>query len=327
MTLEDAVAGPGNTARRTWRGRRCFGLCLGLALVLGLGTPHPAGSSAGRASPVVVLSSMRIRPYEQLARKFQDLCKGREVKVLYLDEKPDAAETLASLGPVAIVTVGQEALRKALPKRGGTPLVYTMVLAPRELLPSPLSGVSGIAMVPSPRQELQALQRGFKVRKLALFSNPSVSGPLVKDLQAMAPEGMEFAVVAVRSDREMLRSLESGLPQADGILLIPDATVLSGESLKKLMSASYTSKVPVFGFSPLYLDMGAAATLSVAEDDVAGKAVSLALNISNGPSDQVEDLYYLRSCLISLNGEAEKRLSLKTDRVALNQFGRVVERR
>jgi ABC-type uncharacterized transport system substrate-binding protein len=273
------------------------------------------------------LSSLRIRPYELLAKRLTEGCKGRDVKVLYLDEKPDAAKTIPGLDPAAIVTVGQEALRKALPHRGASVLVYTMVLSPRDLLPSTVAGVTGVAMLPSPRQELLALQKGFKVHKIALFSNPKVSGPLVKDLQAMAPEGMEFTVVSVRSEGEMLRALEGGLPQVDGLLLVPDATVLTEANLKNLMAASYTRKIPVFGFSPLYLEMGAAATLSVPEEEVANKAVSLALGAANGSYDQVDDLFYLRACTIHLNGEAERRLSLKVDRSALAQFGRIVERR
>lgn len=324
---KDALKGEG-TLRRGRRSRWVWRAAWPL-LALAFICLAPLATLPAKAArpPVVILASLRIRPYEILAKRLADGCRGHEVKVIYLDEKPDAARSMASMDPAAIVTVGQDALRKALPFRGGSPLVYTMVLSPRDLLPEPVAGVSGVAMLPSPRQELLALLKGFKIRRLALFSNPKASGLLVKDLRAMAPEGMEFTVVSVRSEREMLRALEGGLPQVDGLLLVPDATVLTEESLKKLMSASYTKKIPVFGFSPIYLDLGAAATLSVPEEDVATKAVSLALNIANGPSDQVEDLFYLRSCVIHLNGEAERRLALKPDRSALAQFGRLVERR
>lgn len=309
------------------RARRGRAVALGiLALLFAALLPTPLG--AGKApSGVLILSSLRIRPYELLARRMAELCRGKEVRVLYLDEEPGAADSIPGMAPSAIVTVGQDALRKALPRRGGASLVYTMVLSPRELLPSPQPGVAGVAMVPSPRQELLALMRGFGVRKLAVFSNPKVSGPMVKEFQSVAPEGLDFEVVAVRSEGEMLRALGAGLPKADGVLLIPDTTLLTEDNLRKLMAASYAGKVPVFGFSPLYLELGAAATLSVSEEEVAGKALSIALATTDGPSDQVEDLHYLRSCVIHLNGEAVRRLGLKPDRAALSQFGRVVEKR
>ena len=279
------------------------------------------------SSPVCIMLSMKIRPYENLAQYIAKGFKGFDTKVFYLDQDPGAAQKMRGLNPQMIITVGQDAFKKSLPNRGNSQLVYTMVLNPREVLPEPVSGVAGIAMVPSPKQEFLILQRGFRFKRVAIFYNPRASGLLLREIQGMVPEGIELVPVAVKNDAELLKNLDTSFPAADALMLVPDPTVLSEQSLKKLVGACFSRNVPMIGFSPIYLDLGAAATISVAEEDVARKAVALALKSDSNSADQVDDLHYLKNCLIHLNSTAGEKLKLRPDKEALGQFGRVVDRK
>jgi ABC-type uncharacterized transport system substrate-binding protein len=309
-------------------GRRGAALCA-LALLLSVLVLHPHTSpeaapplQAATRPPVLILSSLRIRPYESLADTMRLALKGYDTKVLYLDENPDAAQQISTMAPAAIVTVGQDALKKALPLRGSSPLVYTMVLFPHEILATPAPpGISGIAMLPSPKQQLLVLDQGFHLRRLVLFYNPKVTGPLVGHYQASTPSGMTLKAVQVASDAELLEKLPEELESADGLLLVPDPTVLTEQGLKSLIGACYSSNIPVVGFSPMYLDIGAALSLSVPAEEVARQAAAIAASRGGIPGDLLDDVYYVKSCQIDLSGKAVTRLGMKVDREALKPLG------
>jgi len=250
----------------------------------------------------------------------QDL-KGFDTRVIYLDEDPNAAREISAMAPAAIVTVGQEAFKKALPLRGASPLVYTMVLFPQEILAKPLPGVSGIAMLPSPRQQLLILAQGFHLRRLVLFYNPKVTGFLVAHYQSNLPPGLTLKAIPVESDADLLAKIPGQLGESDALLLVPDPTVLTEQGLKSLIGACYSSNIPVVGFSPMYLDIGAALSLSVPAEEIARQAASIASARGGDPGDLLDDVYYVRICQINLNGKAISRLGMKVDREALKPLG------
>jgi ABC-type uncharacterized transport system substrate-binding protein len=301
-------------------------LALVLFILAALLHSHPPAKAspplqAAPRPPVLILSSLRIRPYESHADNMRQDLKGFDTTVLYLDEDPNAARQISAMAPAAIVTVGQEALKKALPLRGNSPLVYTMVLFPQEIVARPAPGVSGIAMVPSPKQQLLILGQGFHLRRLVLFYNPKVTGFLVGHYQSNTPPGLTLKAVPVASDAELLAKLPGQLEETDALLLVPDPTVLTEQGLKSLIGACYSSNIPVVGFSPMYLDIGAALSLSVPPEEIAKQAASIASARTGSPGDLLDDVFYVRSCQINLSGKAISRLGMKVDREALKPLG------
>ena len=297
-----------------------------LALLSLLAAPSPflgGPPYAAVQSPVIILSSLKIGPYETLAEAMRQNFKGREVRILYLDETPGAAAQLSSLSPSAILTVGQEALRQALPHRGSTPLVFTMVLFPKDILTRESPGVSGIAMVPSPRQQLLILHEGLGIKRVTLFYNPAVTESLVDHFRSLAPNGLQVRGVPLSSDAELIAKLPAALEDTQGVLLVPDPTVLTEQGLKSLITSCYSAGLPVVGFSPLYLEMGAALTLSVSPADVARHAVSMAAARDQGSGDLLDNVFYLRSCTIQVNSKAVSNLNLKVNQGALKALGKL----
>jgi ABC-type uncharacterized transport system substrate-binding protein len=282
-----------------------------------LGVPPYAAGDA----PVVILSSLKIGPYQTLAEAMRENMRDRDVRILYLDETPGAAAQLQGLAPSAIVTVGQEALRQALLRRDHTPLVFTMVLFPQDILPREAPGITGIAMVPSPRQQLLVLHEGLGLRRVTLFYNPAVTDFLVGHFRQLAPPGLQVRAVELSSYSELVAKLPGELEETEGVLLVPDPTVLTEQGLKSLITSCYTAGLPVVGFSPMYLEMGAALTLSVPPGAVARQAVSMAGAQEKESGDLLGRVYYLKSCLIQVNAKAVTKLNLKVNQKALKSLG------
>ena len=293
-----------------------FGVCLCAAALLAASEPH----LAFRFDRVAILSSMKIRPYELIAQAIQREVKGAETSILYLDQDPEAPSRISKMNPSAILTVGQEAFKAAIPLRGDAPLVFTMVLFPQEVLSHTEQGVSGIGMIPSPRCQLPILRNGFHFKHILIFYNPSVTGFMAEHFRDEAPPGMTLTLGPVDSDAELVRRLQAGLDDVDAVLLIPDPTVLTEQGLRSLITACYSSSVPLVGFSPMYLNLGAAVTLSVTEDQTAEMAVALASS-SEVRGERMDDVYYPLTCRIQVSRKAKSRLGLGVDEKALQPYG------
>ncbi len=276
---------------------------------------------AGQPQKALILLSLRIRPYEALAEEMIDEFEGYQTKVVYLDEDPRAPSRIPKMKPSVIVTVGQEAVRTSIPYRDGIPLVYTMVLFPNQVLPEARKGISGIAMIPSPEKQLRILKEGFNLRRIGLIYNPDLTGFLVEHFESHCPAGMECEAISVRSEGELLKRLKSGLGGIDGLLLIPDPTVLTEQGIKTIISTCYEEKIPLIGFSPMYLSLGAAFTLSVPEHVIARQAAGIATNTNGKEADLMGNLYYPKSCEIHINPKAAERLGFDVDQEALEAFG------
>ena len=300
----------------TARIARTFGGCLCTLAFLAALQAHPAF----HIDEVVVLSSMKILPYEQIARGIERELGGAETSILYMDQDPGAPSRILKMTPSVILTVGQDAFKAALPLRGSVPLVFTMVLFPREVLNHPVPGVSGIGMIPSPQCQLLILKNGFHFKHVLMFYNPDLTGFLVEYFRGEVPVGMTLTPEPVASDAALVRRLEAGLGDADAVLLVPDPTVLTEQGLKSLITSCYGSGVPLVGFSPMYLRMGAAVTLSVTEEQTARMAVALA-SASNVNGEQLGGVYYPLSCQIQVSRKAKSRLGFKVDTTAVRSYG------
>ena len=295
---------------------RTLAVCLCAAALLSISENH----MALRLERVAILSSMKIRPYELIAQAIQNEVKGAETSILYLDQDPEAPSRISQMTPSAILTVGQEALKAAVPLRGNAPLVFTMVLFPQEVLSHPEEGVSGIGMVPSTECQLLILKNGFHFKHLLIFYNPSVTGFMAEYFRGDSPPGMRLTLEPVTSDAELVRRLQSGLGDADAVLLIPDPTVLTEQGLRSLITSCYSSSVPLVGFSPMYLNLGAAVTLSVTEEQTARMAVALASS-SEVKGERLGGVYYPLTCRIQVSRKAKTRLGLSVDEKALQPYG------
>lgn len=275
---------------------------------------------ASRLERVAILSSMRIRPYEQIAQAIEREVKGAETSTYYMDQDPEALSSISKMAPTSILTVGRQALKAAADIRGEAPLVFTMVLFPQEVLGRSEPGVSGIGMIPAPKNQLLILKNGFHFNNILVFYNPSVTGFLASYFRSATPPGMHLQLEAVSSDAELVRRLQSGLEDEDAVLLVPDPTVLTEQGLRSLITSCYASGVPLVGFSPMYLNLGAAVALSVTEEQTARMAVALAAS-SEVQGERLGEVYYPLRCKIQVSRKAASRLGLKVDEKAVLPYG------
>lgn len=275
---------------------------------------------AVRRGPVLVFSSLKIAPYQRIVKTLRDKVGRYNSRVFYLDRDPGATDSIARLKPSAIVTVGREALEKTLPLHDDIPLVFTMVLFYRQVLPRPRPDVRGIAMTPSPESEFRILRNGFGFKRVTVFYNPKKTGSLVKLLAEAGSSGVELRAIKTTSLLELNRRLPETLDKTSACLLVPDPSVLTEEGFKAIINGCFERGVPIVGFSPMYIDMGAAITISVPEREMAAHAARLT---SKSPihAELHDGVYYIGRPDVTVNRTVCNRLKTRINESYIRSAG------
>jgi len=257
--------------------------------------------------------SKRIPPYENLASEIKNELKSYNISVF------DLSKPISSLNSETIVTIGLDAYKSVLPIKGNSKLIYTMVLSPAEN--GNESESLGVAMIPSPRQQLNILRDGLGIKSVSIFCNHLRSKKLIDDFEKLAPSDFHYNFVDVASEKDFLDILETSFPKSDAILLFPDPTILTEQGIKKLVLKSYANKVPIVGFSPMYIDLGAAISISVSEKFTAKVVANLIKENSTQFWDRTDGLCYPRLCEIRFSKNAAEKFSITLNKDALNCEG------
>lgn len=256
--------------------------------------------------------SKRIPPYESLASKIKNELKNYTISI------QDLSQPISSLSSEFIVTIGLDAYKAVLPAKGNSTLIYTMVLSLEE---GNDSESIGVAMIPSPKQQLNILRKGLGIKSVSIFYNHLKSNKLMEDFKKLAPSDIECNYVDVLSEKDFLNVLETSFPKSDAILLFPDPTILTEPGIKKLVLKSYENRVPIVGFSPMYIELGAAISISVTEKFTAKVVANLVKENSSQFWDRINGLCYPRLCEIRFSKIAAQKFSISFNEDAINCEG------
>ncbi len=211
-----------------------------------------------------------------------------------------------------IVTIGLEAYKVTLPIKGETKLIYTMVLNPEEKYET-ASDILGVAMIPSPKSQFNFLAKGANIDTVTIFYNPLKSKKIVEDFKKLNSDVITCNFIEINSEKELLNTLEKSFPNKGGVLLIPDSTVLTEQGIKKMVIKSYENKVPIIGFSPMYIELGAAMSIYISEKDTAKTVKNLIYGDKPEICDRTDGVCYSRLCEVKFSKKAAQRFSFRFD--------------
>jgi putative ABC transport system substrate-binding protein len=116
-----------------------------------------------------------------------------------------------------------------------------------------------------------------------MLTNSGASQSKLKETAAQAnAHSFQLQEFSVDSEKEVPQQLRALLGSADALLLVPDSTVLTTESIGYILETSLARRVPVIGFSPEFTRLGALLSLSVAYGEVGRETGVLAKRILDG---------------------------------------------
>ena len=283
-------------------------------VLLILGITLLAATSA-TAHDVLVVQGLRVKPFDDAFRGFRNSCSA-EVRRVYLPDvdKADIPRVVREGRPKVIVAIGPEALA-SVRKIRDIPIVYLMVLNP-EHSGSGSRNITGVTMAVSPGKYLDLLSRLIPPpRRVGLIYDPARTGSLAYRVQQAARiRGIALHLAEARKSSEVPKLLDSLRGEVDSLLMLPDTTVVTPETVEAFLLFSQGSGVPIVTFASKYVEMGALASLNIDGFDQGRQAGDMARQILEG------------TAVSALPGEEARKVTIRTNRNVARKLGISLDR-
>lgn len=305
-----------------------FARCL-LALLL-------CCTSVCRAADVVILSSERSAGYSEAAQAVvaELVRSGVDRAEIVQLVVPDAAgaEVPGLQGGKVWITLGAEALGRALPRDGHPPIVAALIprlgfeRILRETMHKSTAGVAALYLDQPFARQLDLLRLALpEVKRVGvLWGHESLQQQA--GLAAIAQSrGLEVVGSTVTSPASLYAGLKTVLGDADVLLAVADPAVYNGTTISNILLATYRSRVPLVAFSPAYTKAGALMSLHSAPRQVGGQAATMARAVLQGGAMPVSQ--YPLDFSVVVNDYVARSLGLTLDEGVLSERLRRVERR
>ncbi|HEU4504485.1 MAG TPA: ABC transporter substrate-binding protein, partial [Nitrospira sp.] len=246
-----------------------------------------SGVAESPAAEIAILKSSSIGAYDQAITGFKSTTPSGAIYSEYdlqgdLDQGRKLARKIRASEASLVVAVGLKAALAAKLEIVDIPIVYMMILDPSKHNLNAPNMTGTLLEIPAERQF--KILRAFlpELRRLGVLSN-SGSQPRVKDTIAQAAtQSFQLQAFPVESEKDVPQQLRSLVGSTDALLLMPDATVLTNESIGYILETSLARRVPVIGFSPEFTRLGALLSVSVSYGEVGRETGVLAKRILEG---------------------------------------------
>jgi putative ABC transport system substrate-binding protein len=249
---------------------------------------YAAGAPETLAAEIAILKSSSISAYDQAIAGFKSTAPSAAIYSEYdlqgdLEQGRKLARKIRASEASLVVAVGLKAALAAKLEIVDIPIVYMMILDPSKhnLTTSNMTGT--LLEIPAERQFkiLRAFLPGL--RRLGMLSNPSGSQTKLKDTTSQASaNSFQLQDFPVESEKDVPQQLRALLGSTEALLLVPDSTVLTNESIGFILESALAKRVPVIGFSPEFTRLGALLSLSVSYGEVGRETGVLAKRILDG---------------------------------------------
>ncbi|HCF57596.1 MAG TPA: hypothetical protein DFS52_06335 [Myxococcales bacterium] len=251
-----------------------------LAAVFASALPLPA--RAASRPPVSALVAKNTAPYQRALAAFKRAYDGPVVTHV-LDFDADAVGATRAEKPALVLVVGVKAAKAARELGEATPVVYCMVVEPKS------NGVDAGHVVGVPLEipvedQLEQLKRLVPdLGSIGLVFNPARSANTVGEAVVAAGK-LSMTVVAepASSAAQFPDSLRAVLPKSKALWLLSDPTLLTQDTLRLMLEAAMSHKLPLLTFSEEFVRMGALLALAPDYEGAGIEAARLALEIVGG---------------------------------------------
>lgn len=269
------------------------------------------GLLAAEAQDVIAVRSYNVRQYDEALAGFKRACdcNVREL-TLSEDNGPHLLSEVNRIKSSLVFAIGAEAL--SLVSEINRPVVYAMVLR-RPRIVSQKENISGINMeIPLERQLAEFQAALPEVRRIGIVYDPrKTSVDMVKNAALAAKtKGITLVTREVSSPQKVLTVMNAMRDQIDVFWMLPDSTVVTPETVEFILLNSIEKRLPIFTFSPKYVEMGALLSLSMDAFDMGRLAGGLAKGILSGEDAGSPPAAQKGDVVLSINLKAAKNMGV-----------------
>lgn len=277
--------------------------------------PKPQVKKERPLPPVLILVSEAIPAYQQVADELKRLFPRRST-ILYLSKDARERKQLANLLKKPeyqqFVAIGLAAAREARGLAGKEDeLVFCQVFNYQgHKLVDPAS--KGVGALPG-TAELFATWSGMSpsLKSVGVITGSGLEKVVARATVEAAHHGIELRHRVVSTDKELLFAYKQMAPTVQGLWLLPDNRVLSGRTIRELMTFSVRNAKQVVVFSEALLRLGGLISITAQPEEIAGKVARRLKAASRVKGVPGPDLLLLEGGEIKVNTVAAKRYNLK----------------
>ena len=240
-----------------------------------------------QATEIAILKSSSISAYDQAITGFKSTAPSGVIYSEYdlqgdLEQGRKLAKKIRASEASLVVAVGLKAALAAKLEIVDIPIVYMMILDPSKHNLTAPNMTGTLLEIPAERQF--KILRTFlpDLHRVGTLSNSGNQAKLKDTIAQAAAQSFQLQAFPVDSEKEVPQQLRTLLGAADALLLVPDSTVLTNESIGFILETSLARRVPVIGFSPEFTRLGALLSLSVSYGEVGRETGLLAERILDG---------------------------------------------
>jgi putative ABC transport system substrate-binding protein len=247
-----------------------------------------SGAGETLAAEIAILKSSSISAYDQAITGFKSTAPSGAIYSEYdlqgdLEQGRKLARKIRGSEASLVVAVGLKAALAARLELVDIPIVYMMILDPSKHNLNAPNMTGTLLEIPAERQF--KILRSFlpNLRRLGMLTNSGGSQSKLKETTAQASaHSFQLQEFPVDSEKDVPQQLRTLLGSTDALLLVPDSTVLTTDSIGYILETSLARRVPVIGFSPEFTRLGALLSLSVSYGEVGRETGVLAKRILDG---------------------------------------------
>src|SRR4029453_16371529 len=188
------------------------------------------------AAEIAILKSSAISAYDQAIAGFKSTAPSGVIYSEYdvqgdLEQGRKLARKIRASEASLVVAVGLKAAMAAKLEIVDIPIVYMMLLDPSDNNLSAPNITGTLLEIPAERQF--KILRAFlpDLHRMGLLSNSGNQAKLKDTIAQAAAQSFQLQAYSVDSDKDVPQQLRSLLGATDALLLIPDSTVLTNESI------------------------------------------------------------------------------------------------
>jgi putative ABC transport system substrate-binding protein len=277
---------------------------------------------AEAAPRIAIIKSSSVLPFDQAASATVEAL-GRSVpqpEILTFDLEGDAAHSATVLAavrdahPRLVITIGSLATAAVLKAPPAAPVLFSMVLYPRESGFLTASGTqpSGVSLDIPLGVQFKYLRRLFPAaHRVGVLYNRAETGALIDEARrAAATNGLTLVAEPVDDATRALATLDTLMDGVDVVWSVADSHVFTPQTTSVLILATLRHGVPLFGLSTAHVRAGAVAALYCDYADIGRQTGEMAQRVLRGERAGAIPVAVPRTVSLALNLRSARHLNL-----------------
>ena len=269
---------------------------------------------AEKTAHILVVTSSNDAPYQEAISGFKAQLSGQgkpQFTELTLAQAKATPKQIEGIKPDLIYALGNEAVQWASVETSRIPIVATMVLKDDVFKKS--ANVTGVSLGYPFKMRFQWLRKFFPQQKaVAILYNPQENAATIQAATDISQqEGFKLVAIPVETPKELPYALEQLASNVEILFAIPDETVMSVNTAKEVLLASFRNKVPLVGLSDNWVKSGAFYALSWDYADLGRQCAGMAQKLLGGAPVKTVPPEHPRKVAYTINAKIAEHMDME----------------